>query len=68
MENVNGQRRNFISLSELVYDPLEFNFRRVRLHLTKLVGRNNRNEDIKNADSPFKRRSRYRRVLGSLSP
>ena len=29
------QRRNFISLSELGYRPLEFNFRKVRLHLTK---------------------------------
>ena len=31
MENVNKQRRNIISLSELWYDPLEFNFRRVCL-------------------------------------
>ena len=29
------ERRNFISLSELEYGPLEFNFRRVRMHLTK---------------------------------
>ena len=36
---VNKQRRSFISLSELGYGPLEFNFRRVRLHLTsKFVG------------------------------
>ena len=34
-ENVNKQRRNFISLSELGYGPLEFKFRRVRLYLTK---------------------------------
>ena len=26
---------NFISLSELRYGPLEFNFKRVRLHFTK---------------------------------
>ena len=39
MENVNKQRRNFISLSELGYGPLEFNFRRVRFHLrSKWVG------------------------------
>ena len=35
MGNVNKQRRNFISLSVLGYGPLEFNFRRVRLHSTK---------------------------------
>ena len=34
-KNVNKQRRNFISLSELGYGPLEFKFRRVRLYLTK---------------------------------
>ena len=42
MEVVNKQRRNFISLSELEYGPLKFSFRRVRLPLTKQVGRNNR--------------------------
>ena len=47
MEDVNKQRRNFISLSELGYGPLEFNFRRVRLHLTKKVGRNNHDKDRK---------------------
>ena len=45
MENVNKQRRNFISLSELEYGPLEFKFRRVRVHMTKLVDRNNRDKD-----------------------
>ena len=35
MKNINKHRWNFISLSELGYGPLEFNFRRVRLHLTK---------------------------------
>ena len=35
MEDVNKQRRNFISLSELGYGPLKFSFRRVHLHLTK---------------------------------
>ena len=35
MEDVNKQRRNFISLSELGCGPLKFSFRRVRLHLTK---------------------------------
>ena len=38
MEDVNKQRRNFISLSELGYGPLKFSFRRVRLHLTKEKG------------------------------
>ena len=35
MGDVNKQRRNFISLSELGYGPLKFSFRRVRLHLKK---------------------------------
>ena len=35
MEDVNKQRRNFISLSELEYGPLKFSFRRARLQLTK---------------------------------
>ena len=36
---VNKQRRSFISLSEPGYGPLQFNVRRVRLHLTsKWVG------------------------------
>ena len=35
MEDVNKQRRNFISLSELGYGHLKFSFRRVRLYLTK---------------------------------
>ena len=34
MEDVNKQRRNFISLSELGYGPLKFSFGMVRLHLT----------------------------------
>ena len=39
MENVNKQRRHFISLSELGYGPLEFNLSRVCLHLqSKWVG------------------------------
>ena len=38
MENINKQRQNLISLSELGYGPQEFNSRRVRLHLTKKVG------------------------------
>ena len=36
MENVNKQRRNFISFSELEYGPLEFKFRRVRVQLKKI--------------------------------
>ena len=35
MEDVNMQRRNLISLSELGHGPLKFSFRRVRLHVTK---------------------------------
>ena len=38
MVDVNKQRRNFISLSELEYGPLKFTFRRDRLQLTKWVG------------------------------
>ena len=39
MEDVNKQRRNFISLSELGYGPLKFSFGMVRLHLpSKWVG------------------------------
>ena len=53
MENVNKQQRIYISL------------RGVRLHLTKKVGRNNRDKDLKNAYSFFKRRSRCQRVVGS---
>ena len=38
IDNTNKQRRNFISLSYRRYGPLDvldFNFRRVRLHLAK---------------------------------
>ena len=42
MEDVNKQRRNFIFLCELGYGHLKYSFRRVRLHLKKEVGRNNR--------------------------
>ena len=35
MENINKQRRNFISLSGLGYGRLEFNISRVRLHSTR---------------------------------
>ena len=37
MKDVNKQRQNFISLSELGYGPLKFSFMRVRLVLTKYV-------------------------------
>ena len=41
-----GERKQpttkYISLSELGYGPLEFKFRRVRLHLANQVGRSNR--------------------------
>ena len=65
MEDVIKQRQNFISLFELGYGPLKFSFRRVRVQLTKLDGRNNRYKDSKNANSLFKRRSCRRRVVGS---
>ena len=45
MENVNKQQQNFISLAELDYGPLEFKFRRVRIHLTKYESRNNVDKD-----------------------
>ena len=45
MENVNKQRRNFISVSELKYGPLKFSFSRVRLQLKKEVVRNDRYKD-----------------------
>ena len=65
MEDVNKLRRNFISLSVLGYGPKEFNSRRVRLHLTKYVGRNNCDKEQKNANSLFNRRSLCRRVVES---
>ena len=34
MEDVNKQRRNFISVSELEFGPLKFSFRRVLLQST----------------------------------
>ena len=46
---------------------LEFNSKRIRLHLTEKVGRNNCDKDWKNANSFLKRRSRCRRVVGSKS-
>ena len=64
MENVNKQRRNLDSVSKLKYGPLKFNFGRVRLQLTKEMGRNNRYKDWKNENSLFKRRSCCRRVVG----
>ena len=51
LKDVMKQRRNYIPLFELGYGHLKFSFRRVRLHLTKHVGRNNRYEDWKNANS-----------------
>ena len=39
------RRRTCIALSELEYVPLEFKLRRVRVHFTKLVSRNNRDKD-----------------------
>ena len=37
MEDVNKQRRNFISLSELEYGPLKFSFRTVRQQLVGII-------------------------------
>ena len=61
--------RNFPPLSELGYGSYEFNFRRVHLHLTKLVTWSNRDEDWKNKNSLFQQRFRCRRrprILRSL--
>ena len=44
MENVNKQRQNFISVSELNHSPLKFSFRRVRLQLTKEVAKTERTQ------------------------
>ena len=58
-----------LSLSELGYSSWEFNLRRVRLHLTKLVTWSYRDEDWKNANSLFQRRflcRRRPRILRSL--
>ena len=44
-EGEHKQLRNFPPLSELGYGSYEFNFRRVHLHLTKLVTWSNRDED-----------------------
>ena len=44
-EEVHKRRRNFLSLSELEYGSQEFAFRRVNLHLTKLVTWSSRDED-----------------------
>ena len=68
-EEVHKRRRNFLSLSELEYGSLEFNFGRVRLPLTKLVTWSNRDEDWKNANSLFQRRflcRRRPRILRSI--
>ena len=68
-EEVCKRRRNFLSLSELGYGSWEFNFRRVRLHLTKLATWTNRHEDWKNANSLFQRRflcHRRPQILRSL--
>ena len=68
MENVNKQEQNFISLAELEYGPLEFKFRRVRIHLTKYESRNNWDKDWKNANSLFEQRSRCCCIVGFLIP
>ena len=65
MENVNKQQPIYISLTEFGYGSQELNPKTVRLHLAKKVGRNNRDKDLKNAYSFFKRRSRCQRVVGS---
>ena len=68
MENVNKQEQNFISLAELEYGPLEFKFRRGRIHSTKYVSRNNGDKDWENANSLFEQHSCYCCVVGSLIP
>ena len=44
-KDVKMRRRNCIALSEFEYVPLEFKFRMVRVHFTKLVSRNNRDKN-----------------------
>ena len=53
VELVNKQRRNFISLYELGYGTLEFCFGRIHRHLTKGVGKNNRDKDWRMTNSLF---------------
>ena len=68
-EEVHKRRRNFLSLSELGYGSQGFNFKRVNLHLTKLVTWSYCDEDWKNANSLFQRHFCYRRrswILRSL--
>ena len=68
-EEVHKWQRNFLSLSQLGCDSYEFNFRRVHLHLTKLVTWSNRDEDWKDANSLFQWRFLCRcspRILRSL--
>ena len=68
-EGEHKRLRNFPPLSELGYGSYEFNFRRVHLHLTKLVTWSNRDEDWKNKNSLFQQRFRCRRrprILRSL--
>ena len=60
--------KNFISLAELEYGPLEFKFRRGRIHSTKYVSRNNGDKDWENANSLFEQHSCYCCVVGSLIP
>ena len=49
----NKQRQNFISPPELGYDALEFNFRKVRLHLTEEVRWNSCDKRLKERKFPF---------------
>ena len=67
MENVNRQRRNFISLSELGYPP-RFPWNSTSggfTYIWQRVGNNKHDKDWKNANSLFKRHSRCSRVIGS---
>ena len=68
-EEVHKRRPNFLYFSELGYGSREFNFRRVHLHLSKLVTWSKRDEDWKNANSLFLCRLHCRRrprILKSL--
>ena len=68
MDNVNKQRRNFISLCELRHGPWPWNSASGGFAYIWQVGRNNRYKDWRNANSIFKQRSRCRPSLDLKVP
>ena len=53
MENVNKQRRIFISLPEPEHGPLKYKFRRFLVHLAKQVSRDNRDKETERTQIHF---------------